>query len=199
VDRPTVTIRDLRDGELTAAIALLARGMRDNPGHVAVFGPDPARRERSLRRMFTALFTATRQERIGAFDGDTMVGFMAITSPGACRHTTWQTARMVAMTASLGPRTLARIGTWQRIWRRHDPRAAHSHFGPLAVDAHLHGRGIGGQLLRDYTRRLDEARLLGYLETDKPENVGLYERHGFVVTGEATVLGNPNWFMHRPA
>ena len=37
----------------------------------------------------------------------------------------------------------------------------------------------------------------GYLETDKPENVTLYERFGFKVTGEAKVFGVPNWFKWR--
>ena len=39
--------------------------------------------------------------------------------------------------------------------------------------------------------------MLGYLETDKPENVTLYERFGFKVTGEAKVFGVPNWFKWR--
>lgn len=51
--------------------------------------------------------------------------------------------------------------------------------------------------MREYIRRLNSARLLAYLETDKPENVTFSHRHGFVVRVCATVLGNPNWFMHR--
>lgn len=43
----------------------------------------------------------------------------------------------------------------------------------------------------EYTRRLDAAGHVGYLETDKPVNVSFYERHGFIVTGEAMVLDNP--------
>ena len=104
---------------------------------------------------------------------------------------------MASLLAPLGARRLARVLAWQGVWREHDPEQPHSHFGPLAVDAHLQGRGIGSRLMGEYTRRLDAAGQLGYLETDKPENVVFYERHGFVVTGEAPVLGNPNWFMCR--
>jgi hypothetical protein len=44
---------------------------------------------------------------------------------------------------------------------------------------------------------LDEQRLDGYLETDKRENVLLYERFGYRVIAEASVIGVPNWFMLR--
>ncbi|MGH3628366.1 MAG: GNAT family N-acetyltransferase [Sciscionella sp.] len=51
-----VTIRALECAELPAAVALLARGMLDNPVNVAAFGSDPRRRERSLQRLFGTLF-----------------------------------------------------------------------------------------------------------------------------------------------
>lgn len=198
MDRPTVEIRQLHDHELPAAVAVLGRGMRDNPGHLAAFGDDPERRRRALERMFAALFRVTRtQERICAVDGDTLVGFAAIAPPGTCRPSPIQKARIGAAIATLGPATLARVLAWQRVWAHHDPGRPHSHFGPLAVDAGLQGRGIGSELMRAYTRSLDASGQIGYLETDKPENVVFYERHGFAVVGEARVLGNPNWFMHR--
>jgi hypothetical protein len=39
---------------------------------------------------------------------------------------------------------------------------------------------------------------MGWLETDKAENVRLYERFGYVVVEQTDVLGVPNWFMRRP-
>jgi len=38
-----------------------------------------------------------------------------------------------------------RVLRWARAWVRRDPSAAHWHLGPVAVDAHVPGRGIGGQ------------------------------------------------------
>ena len=84
-------------------------------------------------------------------------------------------------------------------WGTLDPKEPHSHLGPLAVDAHLRGRGIGTQILHSYCRRLDEAKLTGYLETETQDNVRLYTRFGFKVIAEQRVIGVPNWFMRRPS
>jgi predicted N-acetyltransferase YhbS len=73
----------------------------------------------------------------------------------------------------------------------------HSHLGPLAVDTHLQGQGIGSRIMEEYCRRLDATGVLGYLETDKPENVPFYERFGYATVEHADVLGVPNWFMRR--
>jgi hypothetical protein len=51
--------------------------------------------------------------------------------------------------------------------------------------------------MREHCQRLDADGLVGYLETDKPENVRFYERSGYEVIGEAAVVGVPNWFMRR--
>ena len=55
-------------------------------------------------------------------------------------------------------------------------------------------------MLAAFAERMDAAREPAYLETDKPENVRFYQRFGFEVTSEATVLSTANWFMwRRPA
>jgi len=84
-------------------------------------------------------------------------------------------------------------------WGKFDPIEPHSHLGPLAVDAHLKGRGIGSQILHAYCRRLDETNLTGYLETETEDNVRLYTRFGFKVIAEQRVVDVPNWFMRRPS
>ncbi len=45
----------------------------------------------------------------------------------------------------------------------------------------------------------EELGLVGNLETDKAVNVGWYQRFGFEVTDENTVLGVPCWYQRRPA
>ncbi len=59
------------------------------------------------------------------------------------------------------------------------------------------GQGLGRQLLTYFCEHVDRLGMAAYLETDKPENVRLYQRFNFEVTSEALVLGVPNWFMWR--
>src|SRR3712207_1469365 len=53
-------LKDLTFDEVTPAdfaqvIGVLGRGMRDNPAHVAAYGPDPVVRQRSMERLFAGL------------------------------------------------------------------------------------------------------------------------------------------------
>jgi hypothetical protein len=52
-------------------------------------------------------------------------------------------------------------------------------------------------MLRALCALVDDHAEFAFLETDKPENVRIYERFGFAVTAESEVLGLPNWFMSR--
>jgi GNAT superfamily N-acetyltransferase len=94
----------------------------------------------------------------------------------------------------------ARIGEWLTAWASRDPAdTRHWHLGPIAADAPLQGQGIGSVMMEEFCRRADEAGDAAYLETDKDVNVRFYERFGFETVAEATVLGQPNWFMSRAA
>jgi len=196
VDGPDV--RELRPAEVGEAIEVVARGMRDNPQHVAAYGDDPERRLRCHARLARAFFHVfDAQEPLCATQDGKLVGVTGVAPPGTCRPHALQRLRLLPPLIALGPRTAARVGTWLTAWERRDPDEPHAHLGPLAVDAHLQRQGIGSAIMREHCRRLDAARVVGYLETDKPENVGFYERFGYEVIGEETVIGVHDWYMRR--
>lgn len=177
---------------------MLARGMRDNPLHVTAYGDDPERRLRCHARLVRSLFRAVpTQQPICAIRDGALLGVTGVAPAGTCQPTGMQRLRLLASLLGLDPRTAARVGRWLSSWAKHDPDEAHVHLGPLAVDAHLQGHGIGSLIMREHCRRLDVAREVGYLETDKAENVRFYQRFGFEVIGEEPVIGVPNWFMRR--
>jgi ribosomal protein S18 acetylase RimI-like enzyme len=195
----SVEVRDLRSAEVAEAVGVLARGMRDNPLHVAAYGDDPERRLRCHARLMRGLFRVFRaQQPICAIRDGRLVGVTAVAPGGTCQPTAGQRLRLLPSVVALGPQTAARVGKWISIWAKHDPDETHVHLGPLAVDAHVQGQGIGSLMMQEHCRRLDGTSEVGYLETDKPENVRFYERFGFEVIGEESVLGVPNWFMRRP-
>ena len=193
-----IEVRDLRSEEIPAAVGVLARGMRDNPLHMAAYGADPEWRLRCHGRLMRAVLTGSPAlQPICAMRDGTLVGVTGVAPPGTCQPTVGQRLRMLPTMATLGPRTAVRVLRWVSLWAQRDPEEPHVHLGPLAVDAHLQGQGIGSAIMREHCRRLDSVDEAGYLETDKRENVRFYERFGFEVIGEAPVLDVPNWFMRR--
>jgi ribosomal protein S18 acetylase RimI-like enzyme len=194
----SIEVRDLRPEEVSQAVGVLARGMRDNPLHVAAYGDDPERRLRCHARLMGAVFRASSaQEPICAVRDGTLLGVTGVAPVGACQPTPMQRLRLLPSVVALGPRSAGQVGKWVSTWAKRDPDEPHVHLGPLAVDAHLQGQGIGSLIMQEHCRRLDERREVGYLETDKAENVRFYRRFGFEVVGEESVIGVPNWFMRR--
>ena len=193
-------IRMLRQESVTAAARLLAASMRDNPLHQRVFASEDARLEPLLASAFACLLH--RQMRnghvLGAYEGDVLVGVAAMVPPGHCQPGLQEKLAMLLILArGRALRRLPRIGCWLRTWARHDPEFDHWHLGPAAVDRLRQGQGIGSRLMVAICDRLDRNGGIGYLETDKPENVRLYRRGGFEVVAEQQVLGVTNWFMQR--
>jgi len=194
------TIRDLGTDDLSAAVDVVARGMRDNPMNIAAFGDDACVRLDCVHGMFTIALPMILRKGglLGAFDDQTLLGVAALVPPGRCQPSALEKAAMLPrMVWAIGLRGIGRVVRWQADWSRQDLRAPHWHLGPVAVDAHLQGQGVGSALMNAYCARIDRVGAAGYLETDKPQNVDFYKRFGFETVGEAPVLGKPNWFMRR--
>ena len=202
VSSAIITVRDLGQADLPSAVGIVARGMRDNPLHIAALGSDAETRGKRLIRMFTVALPLIFSKGIvlGAFDRDTLVGIAGMVAPGQCQPSLIEKLTLMPrMIPAVGGGGFARVGRWMGVWAQHDLRQPHWHLGPLAVDAHMQGSGIGTLLMKEYCARLDRAHVAGYLETDKASNVTFYERFGFQTIGSAPVLNTPNWFMKRTA
>ena len=201
-DPKGVDVRDLAGSEIIEAAAMLGRGMRDNPLHFRAFGPLPDRREAALRRLFETLLSqyTTKGSILGAFSAGTLVGVCGMVEPGRCRPGVRDKASLAtALLRGSGVGGVIRAMKWARRWARHDAEQPHWHLGPVGVEPHLQGGGIGSAMLRMFCERMDRAGCLAYLETDKQENLPFYERFGFRITDEDDVLGVRNWFMERDA
>lgn len=175
--------------------------MRDNPLHAAAFGEYPERRLRKLRKLMSAAFTVKdfSNTLVARCEDGVIVGVCGSMPPGGCPPTLAEKLRIMPALLSSGPLTAVRTMRWLGVWDRHDPDERHWHLGPLAVDAHLQGMGVGSRLMQVFSAQMDAAREDAYLETDKEINVRFHERFGFEVVGEEEVLGVTNYFMLRRA
>ena len=187
--------------EIEEVLDVVSRGMRDNPQHVAAFGEDPETRRRRFRRLMAAAFSVKdfSHTLVARREDGVIVGVCGMMPPGDCAPDLGQQLRLLPTLLSIGPRVAGRLMRWMGVWQRHDPGERHWHLGPLAVDAHLQGQGVGSRMMQVFCARMDAANETAYLETDKPVNVRFYERFGFEVVGEQEVLGVTNWFMLRRA
>ena len=171
-----------------------------NPINVAVFGGRGPEQARQNRALFAALFEMLEGPRFVALHEGSVVGYVQWVGYPECRPLREKAASiMPRLLTELADGVAPRLVTWLRAWRERDPDAPHSHFGPIAVSPSCQGTGIGLLLMQHYCAQLDLTMESGYLETDRPENVGFYAKSGFEVTFEMEVLGVRNWFMRRPA
>jgi len=194
-----VEIRDLERAELVWGAGVAARGMRDNPIHVAAWGDDPRHRLKVGERMFRALLPVLSHPPIAAWRGAHAVGVVGMSDPDTCPLAFRQMVRMLPRQRPLGPADMRRTMSWVNLWRGQDPDEPHWHLGPVAVEPGLQGMGIGSRMMEEFALRMDRERAPAYLETDKLQNVVFYERFGFETIDERVALGVPNWFMRRAA
>lgn len=194
---PGILVASLPAAERSAGALLAARSMRDNPMHVAALGPDGRRRVEVMRLAFEVMFASGAREVLGAWSGADLVGVAAHAPSPDCQPRAGQWLRFAPTIARAGTRT-PRLVRWLAAWSRRDLATAHCHLGPVAVDERFRGMGVGSALLTRHAAELDAGGHVGYLETDRFTNVGLYRRFGFRVVQMAQVLDVPNWFMSRP-
>jgi ribosomal protein S18 acetylase RimI-like enzyme len=109
---------------------------------------------------------------------------------------------MIAMplVAGIGP-FMRFMGAMNRMEHLHKQAMPNDHWYlmVIGVDPPRQGQGIGKALMAPVLRKADESRLPCYLETDKPEDVVFYEKHGFEVLEKFTIKDSPPfWTMQRP-
>jgi ribosomal protein S18 acetylase RimI-like enzyme len=114
-------------------------------------------------------------------------------------------AGMLSAPLKLGPSAFSRfVGFAVHTDKAHKEVAPMPHYYlfTLGVSPGAQGRGVGGLLLGDMLRRVDEEGMPAYLETQKERNVGLYRKYGFEVAAQAAfpkLEGLSNWGMFRKA
>jgi len=173
--------------------------MSTNPIHVEVFGDDCEATRRRQIEMFVVFLREFPGERLVARQAGAIVGVLRMVRSPLCRLPPAEVERLGPLMALILGDAAPRVGHWFEIWAEHDPPAAHWHLGPIAVAVERQGQGIGSAMLRRFCEHVDARGEPAHLETDRAENVRLYERFGFRIGDEVDIFGVKNYFMWRPA
>lgn len=190
-----VDVRALTDAEVQHAGAVAARALRDNPMMTYMLPDDALGR---LRTGYDTFVDRIQCGMIGALVGGHVIGVAGANAPGGCLGATAPPElRSVPAVPPVEAVGYDRARHMVSVMCDHDPDERHIHVGPVGVEPGVQGLGVGGAMLARIGQLLDAEGEVAWLETDKPENVVFYRRHGFDVAVEERRLGFPVWFMRR--
>ena len=196
MDNAVVT--PMQPGETAVAATMLSHAFLGCPNTVAMGGG----KGENVRQCLEVVFRIAKLEKpfanvIVARQAGRIVGACNAVEYPKCQGSPLASLGVLPAMLKLGLGAMMRGMKVQATMTKHHPREHHWHVGPIGVLPELQGKGIGSLLLTRSCEIVDERKAAAYLETDKPENVRLYERFGFVVIGETDVLGVHQWFMRR--
>jgi ribosomal protein S18 acetylase RimI-like enzyme len=178
---------------------LLSRAFLTEPHYLAIWRRQD---EVAARKIETVFRTAVLNRPVAtswiARRGEELVGVLSMVEWPHCQLSALESLRLAPRMVTLFGAALPRAMRIEAVWRKHDPQEPHWHLGPVGVVPEYQGQGIGSRLMEVCCEFLDERKDAAHLDTDRPENVGFYEKSGFTVYEEEAVLGFSNWFMRRP-
>lgn len=177
------------------AAGVAARALRDNPTSVAV-SEDPFVRFDMMYSTFTRSMPHAG-DVTGVLRGGAVLAVATTSAPNDCISTMLPPALRTAEEPLAGASDMERFLYMGSVMAQHDLPEEHWHVGPVGVEPGFQGLGLGHAAMRLLCDRLDEKGGIGWLETDKPENVRFYLSLGFELVTEAPMLGAQFWFLRR--
>jgi len=190
-----IDVQRYSSDQIDATVTVLAEAFVTNPLHVSALGPHRLDQNRlffriGLRHMFVG------QSFVALSDG-AVRGYVHFNAFPYCLPPPEEIPLAAATLLKPLGAALPQVVKWISRWCRLDPEEPHVHLGPIGVAPEAQGQGVGTALMHRYLEYLKQERAAGYLETDRPENVGFYKRFGFVVQGKEVLIGTPIWYMWR--
>jgi ribosomal protein S18 acetylase RimI-like enzyme len=183
-------------GEEHRASEVLSVAMVSNPIHAAVLCGQGEAERQQLEDMFLEMLIERPREVFVAKHESMIVGVLR--SQECHEEPASQERVAVEVDEAALDDTDTRIAHWLRVWDEVDPLEPHRHLGPVGVLPQHQGHGIGSMMMESFCSQVDENGEPAYLETDRVENVGFYEKFKFRLIDEADIFGVKNYFMWRP-
>lgn len=200
-ERSLPDVEPLTGDELRSAVAATSRAFWPDP-MFGFFARDDVHEHRMLPHFIEAVMgDAHRHGEVDAVRRNgRVVGTASWLGPGGMPRGAWRELKVSARCAVALVRGRNRV-TGLRLLAKVDaahPHEPHWYLALLGVDPSCQRSGLGTLLLQKRLDAFDERGEAAYLETQKPDNVPYYERHGFVVRDTVSVSDSPPvWLMWR--
>lgn len=194
-------VAPLREREQRAGAALLGRAFRENAMNRVVVPGSPRRRERSNEAGMRAVLPLARVRGtvLAARSAGRLAGVLIALPPGVTTVGRPSWLAMLRLLLAQGPGVAGRWSAVAEALQLHRPAAPHAYLATLGVEPELQGAGVGHALVAAWLAAVDAGKQRAYLETDSSRNVTWYERFGFAVRAELSVLGVTIHLMERTA
>jgi GNAT superfamily N-acetyltransferase len=177
--------------------AIVAAAFFDDPTTVWLY-PDPQRRAEVLQPMFALYASAylRHDETYVTTEGTAVAVWLP---PGEELLAPDEAEAFGQAMQDLAAEGVGRLGQMEETFAEHHPAEPLWYLQFLATVPAAQGNGLGSVLLRQVLDRADRDGTPAYHEATTPRNRALYERHGYVTTGEfALPDGGPTlWKMWR--
>ena len=189
-------VRPAGPDDVAAVAAVVAAAFADEP-YWCWAVPEPARRARAV----ALFYGADLADLVALGLTDVAVDDDQVVAAGVwCRGADLPPeAHGLAAVAAVDPEAAAAGGRALAAMSGLAPAEAHLYLDVLAVRPDRQGAGLGSRTLAAGLARADAAGSPCYLETTRPANLRLYERHGFAVRATLAVDGLGLWGLWRPS
>jgi len=180
--------------------AALGAAFVDDPVFAWLIPTDVPKRDERMATFFTSMARSyLRRDKYVFLGGDGVAGALW-SAPGSWALPMSEIIRETRPAMTSFGRNLARALRCQlQIESKHPKDPKHWYLGYLGVAPSHQGQGLGATMLRAVLDGADTDRVPAYLESSNERNLTLYERHGFRVVEQFSILGKgPTvWRMWR--
>jgi ribosomal protein S18 acetylase RimI-like enzyme len=191
-----VEIRTASVHDIARIAAALGQAFVDDP--VMVWAIPERDRRRSVLPGFFTVFTAAYQRHGHVYRTADGAAAALWAPPGVAAVGDDEGEEFGAALGEICGADAARMFAISALLDEHHPHEPVWYLNFIGVEPAGQGRGLGSAMLEHVLVRADRDGASAYLDATSARNRALYERHGFVATGELAVPDGPSfWPMRR--
>ena len=194
--QPEIEVVEVGPAEARMAADAAARGFQENEVWIWML-PNDRTRARVERRQYRSLVKHVFVPRQSAWTTSEGTGAALWMPPGTSKLSFRETLAEALPFLPEGLLRLGRVARFESAIKEHWPKEPHWYLAVLSVSPESQGLGHGTALMQPGLAKADAQGVGAYLETQRENNVGFYERLGFELVEKIMIVDLPMWLMWR--